>query len=102
MKKTGGVPRYRHRKLTPGEYATLRKRAGLSIRDVMYLTGRHSAQVAEFHGEVINPKRPRQEPMMADVMVIELIARNPANFDLAQSIADEYSLGAQEEKEPSR
>lgn len=84
--------KYQHRRLGPVEFRKLRLRAGVSIRDFMFLSGRHRLDVASYEGEKIAKAR-TVVPSIADVMILEMIARRPDLQDFMIGIANEYSLG---------
>lgn len=88
--RTNGVPRYEHRRLTPEEFTKLRRASDLSIRDFMFITGRHSHLVAQFHGEAA---RNDQRPSMGDVLILELAKKHPWLVDEMIDIANSYSTG---------
>lgn len=88
--QTSNVSRYDFRRLSPAEFTQLRKAAGLSVRDFMFLTGRHSHLVAQYHGETAKND---QRPSMGDVMIMELLVRDPDLAPLMFDIANSYSAG---------
>lgn len=97
--ETANVKKYDHRRLDPAEFRKLRRDAGVSPRDFMYFTGRHSAQLAIYEGELeADPKR-AAAPIMAEVLLLEIIKRYPDMHDIATGICNEYSLGARPEPE---
>lgn len=93
--KTSNVARYQFRRLSPAEFMALRRAASVSVRDFMYLTGRHSHLVAQYHGET---DKSDQRPSMGDVLILEILRRRPDLYDAMMDICDEYSLGAQPER----
>lgn len=88
------VQKYRHRKLGTAEFRSLRKRAAVSIRDFMFMTGRHRLDVACYEGDRASQVRAVQ-PTMGDVLLLELIARYPKLHDAIIGICNEYSEGPQ-------
>ncbi len=89
-----GVAKYRHRKLAAAEFRDLRRRASVSIRDFMFMTGRHRLDVACYEGDRAQQVRAVQ-PTMGDVLLLELIARFPKLHPAIIGICNEYSEGPQ-------
>lgn len=88
---TNNVQRYDFYRLGPTEFRTLMKETRTSTRDFMFLTGRHNALVATYLGEGAN--RDDQRPSMGDIMLLELIKRQPDLRETMFEIANSYSLG---------
>lgn len=86
---TGNAKRYHHKKLNGAEFERLRRSSKVSIRDFMFMSGRHSRTVASFRGDIEGA----ESPVMSDVMLLELVKRHPETYDMMMDIANEYSLG---------
>lgn len=84
--------RYFHRRITPREFNALMHAAGLRMNDYLFLTGRSIIQIGKFLSGEPNPPF---TPPMCDVLLLELVARDPKLLDRMMAIANEYSLGAQ-------
>lgn len=83
--------RYFHRKITPGEFRALLAKGRMKVRDFMFVTGRTYHQVNDFLLGANTENRRAYTPTMADVVVLELCARNPAMLDQLTEIANDYS-----------
>lgn len=97
--KTANVMKYDHRRLEPNEFLKLRLDAGVSPRDFLFMTGRHSKDLGRYEGLVDSDPR-RGPPMMSEVLILELIKRHPEMHDIMIGICNEYSLGPR--PQPSR
>ncbi len=87
------VSKYRFKSVGPEDFKQLRRASGVSIRDFMFMTGRHSNTVAMFHGEGTLKGTTLQAPTMGDVMILEIIKRYPEMHDAMIAIANDYSTG---------
>ncbi len=80
--------RFRYTKPTPDEFMDLAKRGGVQLNDFLLLSGRHAVAVLAFiRGTPDGP----YVPTMADVMILELAAENPALVDHMIEIANKYA-----------
>lgn len=86
------TPRFHHHRLTEKEFSAKLRAANLSVRDFMFLTGRHQALVRTYLGEFAANKE-NQRPSMGDAMILELIMKHPDLVDDMFEIANRYSLG---------
>lgn len=93
MSHPASINRYSFRRLSPAEFNTALAESGLSIRDFMYLSGRHSHAVAKFQGKT---DRDDQRPLMSDVLILELAKRRPDLIEVMFGIVNEYSADPQE------
>lgn len=86
--------KYFHHRIGAAEFNALMHKAGLRMNDYLFLTGRSVVQLGKFLNS--DPKAPFTPPM-ADVLILELMARDPRMKDRMMAIANEYSLGPQTE-----
>lgn len=84
--------KYHFRKLTPDEFRDLMKRAGVSVRDFLYFTGRRQDALSEFLNDKARGDRRAYTPTMGDVQLLELAAHYPKLTDAMHLISQKYSL----------
>ena len=84
--------KYHHRRLGSIEFRVLMHRAGLSLNDFLFLTGRRVTQVKPFLDGAENPT---WTPTMGDVMLLELCARTKSARARMIEIANEYSTSTE-------
>lgn len=78
--------KYRFRRLSPDEFRAMMNKAGMSINDFLFLTGRHSAQIMKFLGGDEDQWR----PTMADILVVETAGMSEKNKSALMRIAGKY------------
>lgn len=84
--------KYFHRRVTPKEFSALMHKAGMRLNDFLFFTGRQSLAVGRF---LSNQPNAPYTPTMGDVMLLELVARDPSMKDVMLDIANEYSEGGE-------
>lgn len=80
--------KYFHRRLAPDDFSKLLGRSGLAINDYLFFTGRHIGTLANFLGN----GGKAESATMADVLLLELCARDPTMKARMTKIANEYAL----------